>query len=99
MSRITEIKHINKYRTKEEMREALKRFCNVAWGNRGNKRSCFSIPPDDEDADIILSDAISELLDMRTLLCDIMATVECASLDSQGNELPWHIRARALLGE
>ncbi len=69
MSTITDINRPYKKRTGEEMHDALQRFCHAAWyPSEGNHKSCFSIPIDDTDADVILSDAIRELLDLRQRL-------------------------------
>lgn len=77
MSKITDPNRPYKPRTKDEMHDALKRFCNAAWGNHGaNNRSCFSIPVDDEDADVILSDAIDELLAARGRIADLEETLQ-----------------------
>lgn len=51
-------------RTEAEMRDALHRFCQAAWEPRAPVR-IFSIPPQADDADMILADAIDELLARR----------------------------------
>src|SRR2546429_4675317 len=57
MARITELKRIQKHRTEEEMNKALNQFID--------QKHMLHIPPDDEDADVVLSDAINELVDAR----------------------------------
>lgn len=77
MSTITDVNRPYQSRTEQEMRDALKRFCNAAWGNHAaNNRSCFTIPVDDQDADIILCDAIDELLEARKKIADLEETIE-----------------------
>lgn len=53
--------------TEEKMREALQRFVRVAWwGTTSRPVPIFSIPArPEEDADMILADAITELVEMR----------------------------------
>lgn len=76
MTRITNLCQ-HQTRTEEEMREALQRFCNAAWNkSEQNQRMCFTIPPDSEDADIILGDAIHEVIEARTLLHKAQAILE-----------------------
>jgi hypothetical protein len=76
VSRLTEPRQY-KQRTHEEMQDALRRFCNAAWGNHGaNERSVFSIPPDDEDADIIFSDVMHELVEARKRIIELEAEVQ-----------------------
>lgn len=71
MSKLTDTR-IRKQRTWEEMHDALKRFCNAVSGNSGaNERACFSIPADDGDADIILNDAIDELMEARKKIIEL----------------------------
>lgn len=54
---------IQKRRTEEEMRSALSSFV------RGSSQR--SIPPQDDDTDIILLDCIAELLQSRQLLAEM----------------------------
>jgi hypothetical protein len=63
MTRITNEdlkKKILKHRTEEEMHRALRQFID--------QEHNLHIPPDDEDADIVLYDAIDELLEARKKL-------------------------------
>lgn len=56
-----------RHRTEQEMRDALRRFCEIAWSGK----SVFTIPVDERnDADIILYDAIAELLTLRQQRAD-----------------------------
>jgi hypothetical protein len=63
MARITELKRIYRYRTEEEMCNALQQFIDGKHELR--------IPPYEEDADMVLGDVINELLDARAKLCKI----------------------------
>lgn len=73
MSRITSNKGIEKRRTDQEMRDALDRLCKAVHSRTEveiseNRRACFSLPPQENDADIVLMDAINDLLEVRNLL-------------------------------
>jgi hypothetical protein len=61
-------KKIQKRRTEQEMRMALAHFCD------GNPERC--IPPQVDDSDIILNDAIEELLELRQEREDVRAFVQ-----------------------
>lgn len=66
-----------KRRTEEEMRDALNRFCQAAWGPaRRGEMHIFSIPPQDTDADMILGDAIDELIEAREIIASIKSNEE-----------------------
>lgn len=62
-----------KHRTEEELRDALSRFIH--------RKSVMSIPVDlERDADIILSDGISELIELRKrrfCICEFQSFPEC----------------------
>lgn len=51
-------------RTEAEMRDALQRLIDAAYGKR--TRPCFSIPVQSSDADVILQDVIEEVLRYRS---------------------------------
>ena len=57
MAKISEGKPIQRKRTADEMHQALSDFCN------GKQHMC--IPPQVNDSDIVLSDAIAEVLELR----------------------------------
>ena len=59
MARINPNKPIQRYHTEEEMRGALGRL--VA------KQAITSIPPQVEDDDVVITDCIEEVLEMRRL--------------------------------
>ena len=63
MAKINENRKIQKYRTADEMHAALTAFC------MGMQQQ--SIPPQTDDSDVVLSDAIAELLESRQKLEDI----------------------------
>ena len=57
MAKVNDGKKIQKKRTADEMNAALADFCN------GTPQRC--IPPQVDDSDIVLSDAIAEVLELR----------------------------------
>ena len=57
MAKISEHKTIQRKRTESDMRQALTDFCT------GKQQ--ISIPPQVDDSDIVLSDAIAEVLELR----------------------------------
>jgi hypothetical protein len=66
-----------KRRTEDEMREALNRFCQAAWGPaRRGEMHIFSIPLQDNDADMILMDAIDELIEARKIIASLKSNEE-----------------------
>ena len=60
MSTIDFDKKIQKHRTEEEMRKALLQLLE--------RKHMLSVPPQVEDADIVISDVIEELLEAREKL-------------------------------
>lgn len=68
MSKLNPNKLIQKRRTEQEMRTALKNFC-------GGKNE-FCVPPQIDDDDIVLNDCIEELLEARTIIEDIRGFVQ-----------------------
>lgn len=59
-------------RTIEQYREALSRMCDAAWNRKTS--TVFTIPPDAErDADLVLSDAITEVERLREIVRDLAA--------------------------
>jgi hypothetical protein len=67
MAKVKPEKRIQKYRTEDEARRALSDLCK--------KKGQMSIPPQDDDSDIILTDVIEELLEKRSLLEQIKGFV------------------------
>jgi hypothetical protein len=67
MAKVKPEKRIQKYRTEDEMRRALSDFCK--------KKGVMSLPPQDDDSDIVLMDVIEELLEKRSLIEDIKGFV------------------------
>lgn len=54
-------------RSESEIREALQRLIDAAW-HKPKTVACFTIPVDTKrDADIILADAIDELMKLREM--------------------------------
>jgi ornithine carbamoyltransferase len=68
MAKVNPQKHIQKRRTEQEMRNALSFFA----GQRAER----STPSDIDDADIILTDCIEELLEARQQMEDVRAFVQ-----------------------
>lgn len=67
---------MHKQRTVEELREALSRFCH-AGSPRPGERGVMSIPMDREhDADMILSDGIDELMQLRASLVQVVQVAQ-----------------------
>jgi len=71
MAKVNPNKRIQKRRTEQEMRNALADFL---YG-----KAQRSIPPQDDDADVILTDCIEELLEARQMLEDVRAFVQAQS--------------------
>jgi hypothetical protein len=57
MTTIDPNKHIQRQRTKDEIRQALSDMCH--------RKPTMHVPPQVEDTDVILYDAFKELLDLR----------------------------------
>lgn len=68
MARVNTQKRIQKRRTEAEMRKAVQAFIDG--------KAQRSIPPQDDDTDIILIDAIEEVLESRQLIEEIKAFVQ-----------------------
>jgi hypothetical protein len=66
MSTIDPTKKVQKVRTEEEMQNALANFCV--------QKHTLTVPPQIDDEDIVLSDAIEELLETRKLLASFDTT-------------------------
>jgi hypothetical protein len=58
MTTIDPNKHIQRQRTKDEIRQALSDMCH--------RKPTMHVPPQVEDTDVILYDAFKELLELRT---------------------------------
>jgi hypothetical protein len=69
MSKVNPHKKIQRYRTVDELRQALDAFCTG--------KHTMSIPPQDDDTDSILRDGIEELLELRTLRIHVASFVQC----------------------
>lgn len=63
MAKVVETRKIQRRRTEVAMRRALQDFID-------GKRQ-MSIPPQDDDTDIILRDCIEELLELRQIVEDV----------------------------
>lgn len=68
MAKLRPERVIQKRRTEREMRDALAAFC------QGKPQR--SLPPQDDDTDIILGDCIEELLEARALLEEMRGFVQ-----------------------
>jgi hypothetical protein len=68
MAKINPNKHIQKRRTEDEMRKALSNFCQG--------KHTMTIPPQDDDDDVVLYDMFKELLESRQMLEDVRALVQ-----------------------
>jgi hypothetical protein len=68
VAKINPAKKIQKRRTEAEMRKALQALIDG--------KAQRSMPPQDDDADIILIDAIEEVLESRQLIEEIKAFVQ-----------------------
>src|SRR6185436_21140505 len=75
MAAIKSLDDERRLHTKEEMHEALSRFLKTIRHEEGT-RAIFSIPPQDYDADIVLSDTIRELLALRELVAPLPYLIE-----------------------
>ena len=63
MAKVVETRKIQKRRTEVAMRRALQDFIDG--------KAQASIPPQDDDTDIILRDCIEELLELRQIVEDV----------------------------
>ncbi len=64
--------------SEQELRDALRRLTTAAWGPHDwPAPHVFTIPPDEKrDADVILGDAITELIETRQQLAQARALLE-----------------------
>lgn len=74
-------------RTEDELREALRRLVRGVWGD--GKDPCFSIPANRErDADFILGDGITELMQLRKRMAEVtLAAIRTVLADHSGETL------------
>lgn len=63
MAKVVETRKIQRRRTEVAMRRALQDFING--------KAQISIPPQDDDTEIILRDCIEELLELRQIVEDV----------------------------